>query len=138
MSHNPSATAPPPADTKPCHIGDILSVTTGCLVSPRGIGGVYDLLNYLTGEDLYTHQLPRAMEACRPALLAAFPQLADADMRGITPATASARLAAAVAAYGETLPVATLARGTYAPQEPIAELLAMTDKPIVVIAGGDR
>lgn len=125
---------PLPANTKPFHIGDILSVTTGCLVSPRGIAGVYDILNYLTGEDLYTHQLPRAMRACRPALIAAFPQLAAADMRGVTPYNHDARLAAAVATYGETLPVATLARGTYARQEPIAELLEMTDKPIIVIA----
>ncbi len=57
------------------HIGDILSVTTGIFVSPDGIGGLYDILNYMTGDDLYTHQLPRASQQCRPALLAQHPQL---------------------------------------------------------------
>jgi hypothetical protein len=36
--------------TRAFHLGDILSVTTGCLVSPRGIAGVCDILNWMTGE----------------------------------------------------------------------------------------
>lgn len=61
---------------KPFHIGDILSITTGRLVSPRGIGGVYEILNHMTGDNLFTHQLGRAAEACKPALLADHPFLA--------------------------------------------------------------
>lgn len=47
-------------ETKSFHIGDVLSAMTGTLVSPRHIGGVYDVLNWMTGESLMTHQLPRA------------------------------------------------------------------------------
>ncbi len=56
-------------------IGDVLSVTTGRLVSPRGGEGVYDILNFLTGDNLVTHQLPRAMKECKPWLRTQFPQL---------------------------------------------------------------
>lgn len=46
--------------TKTFHLGDILTITTGRLVSPRHMEGVYDILNWMTGEDLLvTHQIPR-------------------------------------------------------------------------------
>jgi hypothetical protein len=60
---------------KQFHIGDILSVTTGRLVSSRHIDGLYEILNFLTGDELYTHQLPRAMRECEPWLKTQFPYL---------------------------------------------------------------
>ena len=57
------------------HIGDVLSITTGRLVSSKHIGGVYDILNYMTGDELYTHQLPRACDECLPAFRKQYPQL---------------------------------------------------------------
>lgn len=57
------------------HISDILSVTTGRLVSNRHIEGVYDILNFLTGDNLFTHQLPRASRECEPWLKTQFPYL---------------------------------------------------------------
>jgi len=62
--------------SKRFHIGDILSATTGRLVSPRYMGGVYDILNWMTGDDLMTHQLPRASRECEDPLKAQFPDLA--------------------------------------------------------------
>ena len=65
---------------KPFHIGDVLSITTGRLVSPRHIDGVYDILNFMTDDNLFTHQLPRACDECKPFLLKQFPQLASPEM----------------------------------------------------------
>lgn len=62
---------------KPFHIGDVLSITTGRLVSPRHIGGVYEILNHMTGDNLFTHQLGRAAEACAPILLSDHPWLIE-------------------------------------------------------------
>ena len=59
------------------HISDLLSVTTGRLVSSRHVGGVYEILNFLTGDNLYTHQLPRAMDECAPWLRAQFPAIME-------------------------------------------------------------
>ena len=64
--------------TKTFCLGDVLSITTGRLVSPRHIQGVYDILNFMTGDNLFTHQLPRAMEECAPFLLKQFPELEQA------------------------------------------------------------
>lgn len=120
--------------TREFHIGDILSVTTDYLVSPSMIGGVYEILNHMTGEDLFTHQLPRAVKECRPHLLAQHPQLAGCDCSGLDAETVPTRLAELVAQFGETLPVTPLAAGEYQPRNPITELAEMTDKPIVVVA----
>ena len=62
---------------KEFHLGDILSISTDRLVSPTRMDGVYDILNYMTGDNLFTHQLPRAMEECAPYLLDQMPWLAE-------------------------------------------------------------
>jgi len=62
---------------KTFHISDVLSITTGRLVSSRHIDGVYDILNFLTGDNLYTHQLPRAMRECKPWLRSQFPSIME-------------------------------------------------------------
>lgn len=56
-------------------ISDVLSATTGRLVSTRHMEGIYDVYNFLTGDSLYTNQLPRAAEECDPWLKSQYPQL---------------------------------------------------------------
>jgi len=67
--------------TKQFDISDVLSITTGRLVSTRHMDGVYDILNYMTGESLFTHQLGRASDACKPELLRQFPILDSGEMQ---------------------------------------------------------
>ena len=62
---------------KPFNLSDVLSITTGRLVSFRHMEGIYDILNHMTGDDLFTHQLPRAMEVCAPVLLSDHPWLQE-------------------------------------------------------------
>lgn len=57
------------------HLGDILSITTERLVSRDHIDGVYNILNFLTGDNLYTHQLPLACDAVKENVLEQLPQL---------------------------------------------------------------
>lgn len=124
--------------TKDFHIGDILSVTTGRLVSPRHIGGVYDILNWMTGENLYTHQLPRVGDEARPILLAAHPQLADAqaEAEAVTEENWEHFLAKMVARYGETLPVPKMTHTEHESIDPMSELVEKVhpDKIIAVQA----
>lgn len=62
----------------------VLSVTTGRLLtkakgkSNNGIGDIYDLLSFMCGEDVYTHQLGRFADECRSYILRQYPQLAIA------------------------------------------------------------
>lgn len=60
------------------HLGTILSITTGYLLAQEGdypIDGVYNILNFMTDDNLSTHALPRACEECRPYLYEQLPFL---------------------------------------------------------------
>jgi len=61
---------------------DVVSVVTGYFMS-EDIGDIYAILNYMTGDDLFTHQLPRAADACRPSLIEQHPLLAQLDFDGL-------------------------------------------------------
>jgi len=106
----------------PHALADILSVTTDRLMSRRGIAGIYDLLGHMTGNNLFTHELPEAARLCEPALLAQHPRLV-----GVTPPDGlgnpdlMAWLIEQERVYGETLTVAPLPRG---------EAVDSTDTPV--------
>ena len=51
----------------------ILSVTTGTLLCK--LDRIYDILQYMTGEPVFTHQLPLVADICKHALWAQYPNL---------------------------------------------------------------
>jgi len=106
------------------HIGTILSITHGTLMAPSSppMDDIYNILNYMTGDNLYTHQLPRVSSECEPALLKQHPKLAE-WVNDVTPENFRARLADAVAQFGETLPVEPLAAGEHEVIDPMSELV---------------
>lgn len=119
--------------TRHFHIGDVLSITTGKLVSPRHISGVYDILNYMTGDSLFTHQLPRAWRECQEPLMAQHPQLRDVDDSGVNETTWRGWLDKQVATFGEMLPVEPLRAGQHLHIDPIEEAEAMVGKDRVIV-----
>lgn len=124
------------SETKEFHIGDILSVVTGRLVSLDHIGGVYNILNWMTGEDLMTHQLPRVSEECGPSLREQFPDLAAVEVPDTidSEATLLTWLASLKPQYGETRAVARLAAEDHTRINPLAEIAMMRpDLPIISI-----
>jgi len=62
--------------TKEFATADVLSTITGVLVS--NIGGVYEVLNWMTGESVFTHQLPRIAREATPVVIGAHPALQQA------------------------------------------------------------
>jgi len=124
-------------NTKQFHLGDILSITTGMLVSPRHIDGIYDILNFMTGDDLYTHALPRASGECRPYLAEQFPQLVTVEMNLATTELRDALsgvniteerrtivddwLAKQISQYGEIFSVSPLPKGAHTVKDPFTE-----------------
>jgi hypothetical protein len=106
----------------PFHLGDLLSVTDGRLLSPDHMDGVYRLVDHVTGQKHMTHQLPRAAEVVKPWLIEQHPWL-----DGLGPAAGSdagdliAWLTWAVTEYGEFHDVEPMPFGMYVGREPIAE-----------------
>jgi len=135
--------------TKEFHLGDVLSITTGRLVSPRHMDGVYDILNFMTGDNLFTHQLPRASDECKPYLIEQFPQLATPEMDfavaelGEMLKTKSGKakveklvagwLAKQIAKYGEKFSVKPIPKGAHQLKNPIVEAEEMMGGPEKVI-----
>lgn len=110
-------------DEKEFHIGDILSITTGRLVSLDHIDGVYNILNYMTGDNLFTHQLPRAARECEGFLLEQHPDLADIKVPEITcEAECITWLASIYPTYGERRMVNPLPKGSHTVIDPISEI----------------
>ena len=119
--------------TKQFHLGDVLSITTDCLVSPHHMDGVYDILNFMTGDNLFTHQLPRASDECKPYLLAQFPQLAEVDASSVNGENHVQWLAKQVDKYGEMCEVKPIPKGAHQFKNPIAEVVEMMGGPKKIV-----
>lgn len=122
-------------ETKDFHISDILTITTGRLVSSRHMTGVYDILGWMTGENLFTHQLPRVAREAKPVLLATHPQLASVDSEAeINPDNLKGWIADRVKEFGETLPVPKLGVDQHERIDALSELAEKIhpDKIIIV------
>lgn len=120
---------------KPYALADILTMTTGRLLSTRGIEAVYDITNHMTGDNLMTHQLPRAADTCGPALLAQHPQLDGvAPPDDIDTPDLMAWIANAEREHGTHLPVTPLPVGAWEFRNPIEELCDMVGPERVIVA----
>ncbi len=110
-----------------------LSVTTDRMFC-KDVGDLYEILNYITGENLMTHQLPRAARFAKPFILAQHPALAD-----FTPESISASIEtngwdnaygeimrhASNAVGGMTIELEPAPEGVSAHKDPIEELIEM-------------
>ena len=54
-------------------LGSVLTVTTRRLFTD--MDSLYDILNYLSNDIIFTHQIPRVLKAAQPYVLARYPQL---------------------------------------------------------------
>lgn len=140
--------------SKKYHISDLLTVTTGRLVSNRHMDGIYDILGHLSGEDgLFTHQLLRVMKEVEPWLEAQFPTLMkDSDFmvgelarldntleeRPNDPANIAEWVESVRVNAGlpEWIPVYAMSEDMHTRIDPIAEAKAMFGDDRVAVVGG--
>lgn len=132
---------------KKFHIGDVLSVTTGWVLSKRGFQGVCDVLNYMTGERLQTISMPRAADVCVPAILKQHPLLEGPEIteaveqykkRAEAPDADHELLAIEwlvdiVKRFGEELELEPLPKGNYRQRAPEVELNMLGVSPDKII-----
>ena len=100
------------AETKEFHLGDVLSVTTGWMLSPCGMDGLLDILNFTMGlknEYRIDGGLPFSLiyvaDRCKAELFKQFPQLRKVNTSGLNKENYKTWLAKQIAKYGETLTV---------------------------------
>lgn len=117
-------------------IGQILSASSGILMCE--IGGVYEILNFLTGDNLFTHQLPRAFRECRPHILRQHPTLAEFDEKSVTSENWRSKLEEARIKFGEALDLEPIPRDDHAVKDPLKELEDMVGKDRVIVIRPDK
>lgn len=122
-------------------LADLLSVTTGVLLSHDHIGGVYRVLNFLTDDSLMTHQLPAAVEVMRPVLLRQLPWLESlAAPKGVTTEELLAWRDWAETEYGTEHEV-TAEPSAWGEHDPIQDLVDMVGPerviPVVLAEDGE-
>jgi hypothetical protein len=66
--------------TKTFPLRTVLTVVTGRLLTLKtekdnGIGDLYEILNWMTSDSVFTHQIPRAVDECSPVLKRLYPEL---------------------------------------------------------------
>lgn len=105
-------------------LGAVLTVTTGRLLCD--IGELYQIIDYMTDTPHFTHQLPRAADACKPYILQQHPFLmalhppADAEAEEIL-----SWFREVEDAHGDTLEVQPMPAGEYQPRNMLTELMEM-------------
>ena len=113
------------------NLGAVLTITTGRLLC--SLDELYGILNHMTGDSLFTHQLPRASEACEKPLLAQFPKLAEVQVPdGLSGKDAvESWLEQQKSVYGNTFDVEPLKAWHHV--DPLDELVDITDKPVIAV-----
>ena len=117
------------------HINHILAVTHTLFLPRDGedFNVVYDILNYLTGDDLFTCALPRAADECKPHVLAQLPFMRQFDgaPKDVDAMFEWARMIATLHGEYHGLVPCSEAHQVINPIMELGEMVG--DKPIVVI-----
>jgi hypothetical protein len=112
----------------PFTLGQVLSIVTTRLMCD--MSGVYAILNHMTGQSLFTHQLLLAKDKCEPVLQAAFPSLAAIDLSVVTRENWATVLDDLARTHGNAFEVPTLEGWVYS--DPIESAIDMFGKDKVI------
>lgn len=110
---------------------EVLSAVKGVLLCP--IDKVYEVLNFLTGENLYTDQLPRAGRECAEPVFMQHPWLKEIDVSDINPQNWQQQLAEIKERHPSDVELSPV--GTYQAKDPIKEIVEMCggDEGVIVV-----
>ena len=116
------------------HIGTVLSVVTPKLVSPDGMFGVQEFVEFMAGEPIWTHQLVRVAKECRQFLLEQHPFLVEIDASIVTQDNWLQWLNQQIEEHGSLLSVRPLPPNRHERIDPVSELAetAHPDRIMVV------
>lgn len=121
-------------------LGDILSVTTGILMSPDGMKGVYRILNYMTGDDLFMPQLPRVSLEMTLVIFEQHPQLQDIQAEEMESEDVWKFLNKMKSIYGDSLPIipcGIFQHQKIDPQEEAEQIMKGKEDKIFIIPLGE-
>jgi hypothetical protein len=112
---------------------DVLSTVTGRLIGK--IDGVYEVLNWMTGESVFTHQLPRISREAQPVMIGTHPALQQAidEAEQVTPENWETWRDLWLERYGPTMAVPKMNHHEHERIDPMSEA-AQHFRPEQIIA----
>lgn len=112
----------------------VLSTVTGRLLCD--ISGVYDVCNWMTGESVFTHQIPRVCREARSVMIARQPDLDDAvrESELVTQDNWQDWLATWIQRYGETIDVPKMTADQHERIDPLSELAEKVHPSKIIVA----
>ena len=112
---------------------DVLGAITGRLIGD--IGGVYEVCNYMTGESVYTHQLPRICREAQPVIVALHPELQAAveESEQITRENWQTWRDLWIERYGPEIAVPRFDDADHERIDPLSELAQMTHPDNIIV-----
>jgi hypothetical protein len=121
-------------ETKAFPTAVVLSTITGRLLCD--IGGIYEVLSYMTGESVFTHQIPRISREAEPVILAAHPHLREAVREAalVNPDNWQEWRDRWIERYGAEIAVPKMTAAEHKAIDPITELQAMAPNAQTAIA----
>lgn len=126
--------------TKSFPIAAVMSTVTGILVSEDGIGCVYEVLNWMTGESVYTHQIPRISREAQPVILALYPdmQAAIEEADQVNGDNWREWLATWTERYGEVIAVPVMNIAEHERIDPMSELAEKVSPDRIITIGVEK
>lgn len=114
-------------------IADVLGTITGRLLGK--IDGIYQVSEFMCGEPVWTHQLPRVGREIRPAVLRQHPQLAPVidEAEVVTPDNWQAMLMGWVKRFGPTITLQPMTIDDHERIDPVSELAEMVPPDRIVV-----
>lgn len=113
---------------------DVLSTVTGRLMGD--MGGIYEVLNWMTGESVFTHQIPRISREAVPVILAMHPALQQAidESEQVTQENYATWRETWEDRYGPAIAIPKFNADTHESIDPMSELAEMVhpDKIVAV------
>ncbi len=105
------------------HIGDVLSIVTGKVLSYDLMAGIYRILEFMTGDNLMTHQVVLAGEIARAVILEEYPELRTIDASRVDTTNWREFVEVQSEKYGEFLVVPKIKNWVH--KDPIQEFIDM-------------
>lgn len=120
--------------TKEFRTEDVIGAITGVLL--RDIGAIYEVLTFMSGESVYTHQLPRVGREALPVVLAAHPELEPVvdEVKQVDRTNYRTWVATWVERYGPTITVPLMNEDAHERIDPLSELAEMIHPDKIIVA----
>lgn len=120
-------------------VSSVLMVATGRLLYDDGMDEIYEILNFMTNDNLLTHQLPRAFKECKPHVLKRYPAMKAASaelsekLDGVNDTETKRQiltewLAVQTAQFGKMLKVEQIPTEEHAVKDPLSEPIEVRSK----------